>query len=225
MPGLKAPIFFAALVTFSGALFAGEIGTVLKVKGNVEIHRGVDVIQVKKKVQVEAGDKIITGPKDQVFLRMIDKSRMIIRSDSEVLLKALVYEKKSTDRQETSVLKGAIRAVSGELAKRNQDRVKFSAGTATIGIRGTDIEVAIIGDDMQDRPGIYNFVYDGSTEMQLATGESAVIEKEKSGFTPKNPKPGESLLQVLDDRPAFLSSSGFDTLMQQLTNPRVPGIR
>lgn len=218
-------VFFAALVAFSGALFAGEIGMVLKVKGNVEIHRGADIIRAMKKIEVEAGDKIVTGPKDQVFLRMIDKSKMIVRPNSEVLLKELVYEKKSTDKQETAVLKGGIRAVSGELAKRNQDNVKFSAGTATIGIRGTDIEVAIIGDGMQDRAGTYNFVHDGLTEMQLATGESAMIEKEKSGFTPKDPKPGESLLQVLDARPAFLSGSGFDTLMQQLTNPRVPGIR
>ena len=30
---------------------------------------------------------------------------------------------------------------------------------------------------------------------------------------------------LLVKRPAFLRSSGFDTLMRQLTNPRVPGIR
>jgi len=217
--------FFAAFLAFSGALFAGEIGTVLKAKGNVEIQRGSETLKAEKKLKVQAGDKIVTGAKDQVFIGMIDKSKMIIRPNSEVLLKDLVYEKKSTDKQETSVLKGGIRAVSGEIAKKNRDNVKFSAGTATIGIRGTDIEVAMIGDGQEDRAGIYNYVHDGQTEMKLETGQTAMIEKEKSGFTPKDPKPGEPLLQILDDRPAFLRSSGFDTLMRQLTNPRVPGIR
>ena len=68
--------------------------------------------------------------------------------------------------------------------------MKFSAGTATIGIRGTDIEVAMIGDGQEDRAGIYNYVHDGLTEMQLETGQTAMIEKEKSGFTPKDPRAG-----------------------------------
>ena len=218
-------IVFAALIAFSGASFAGEIGTVLKAKGNVDIHRGSEILKAKKKFKVKAGDRVVTGKKDQVFIRMIDKSKMIIRPGSEVLLKDLVYEKKPTDKQETSVLKGGIRAVSGQIAKNNRDNVKFSAGTATIGIRGTDIEVAMIGDGQEDRAGVYNYVHDGLTEMKLETGQTAMVEKEKSGFTPKDPKPGEPLLQILDDRPAFLRSSGFDTLMRQLTNPRVPGIR
>jgi hypothetical protein len=218
-------IVCAVLIAFSTFVSAGDIGTVLKAKGNVEIHRGSEILKAKKKFKVQAGDKVVTGAKDQVFIGMIDKSKMIVRPNSEVLLKDLVYEKKSTDKQETSVLKGGIRAVSGEIAKKSRDNVKFSAGTATIGIRGTDIEVAMIGDGQQDRAGIYNYVHDGLTEMKLETGQTAMIEKEKSGFTPKDPKPGEPLLQILDDRPAFLSGSGFDTLMQQLTNPRVPGIR
>ncbi len=75
-------IFFAALVAFSGALFAGEIGKVLKAKGNVEIHRGSETLKAKKKFKVEAGDRVVTGKKDQVFIRMIDKSKMIIRPNS-----------------------------------------------------------------------------------------------------------------------------------------------
>ena len=208
----------------SGAAFA-EIGVILKAKGEVSLTRGAEAIEVKRKGKVHAGDLLITGPGGQIFLRMIDKSKMIIRPNSEVILESLRYDKKSTDEQKTSVLKGAIRAVSGGIAERTKENVTFSAGTATIGIRGTDIEVAIIRDGSSDRAGIYNYVYEGSTEMALVTGESAVVEKEQSGFTPKDPTPGEALLQVLDDRPAFLSSSGFDTLMQQLTNPRVPGIR
>ena len=37
----------------------------------------------------------MTGKKSRVFIRMIDKSKMIIRPDSEVLLKELVYVKRN----------------------------------------------------------------------------------------------------------------------------------
>ena len=43
----------------------------------------------------------------------------------------------------------------------------------------------MIGDGEEDRAGIYNYVHDGLTEMKLETGQTAMIEKEKSGFTPK----------------------------------------
>jgi len=61
--------------------------------------------------------------------------------------------------------------------------------------------------------------------MMLDTGESVVVEKEMTGFKPETLKPGEARLQLLRDRPAFLSSGGFDALLQQLTAPRIPMIR
>ena len=217
-------VMIAMLGQGIGVAFA-DIGTIQKSSGEASIVRGNETLAAKTKVKLEAGDRVLTGSNGQLFLRMIDNSKMIIRPNSEVFLESLTYKKKPSDEQKTSVLSGAIRAVSGAVGKQAKENVSFSAGTATIGIRGTDIEIAIIGDGASDRAGIYNYVYDGETEMALKTGERAVVEKEKAGFTPKDPKPGEALLQVLDDRPAFLSGSGFDTLIQQLTNPRIPSIR
>jgi hypothetical protein len=156
---------------------------------------------------------------------MNDKSSLLVRPKSTVVIEDFQFDNKPDDRSSTSVAAGAIRAVSGQIAKDKPANVKYSAGTATIGIRGTDIEVAMIGDGQQDRSGIYNYVYAGSTEMRLETGETALVEKELTGFTPAVLQPGEARLQILRDRPAFLQSSGFDALMQQLTNPRIPMIR
>ena len=80
-------IICTALLAFSVSVSAGAIGMVLKAKGSVEIHRGSETLRAKKKFKVEAGDRIVTGKKDQVFLRMIDKSKMIIRPNSEVVLR------------------------------------------------------------------------------------------------------------------------------------------
>ena len=67
-------IFFAALVAFSGALFAGEIGTVLKAKGNVEIHRGSETLKAKKKFKVEAGDR-----RSSLYKDLRETSRELLR--------------------------------------------------------------------------------------------------------------------------------------------------
>jgi|UniRef100_UPI0040474D6E hypothetical protein len=217
--------FFIAAMGHS-VLAADRAGVILKVSGQVTIVSAAgEVREAAPKGAVQVGDTLKTADKAQVFVRMLDKTRMIVRENSEVLIEAFVYEKRDTDKQSTSLLKGALRSISGEIGKRTPKNVNYKAATATIGIRGTDIDVAIIGDGQADRAGVYNYVRDGKTEVALATGERALVEKEKAGFVPDNPKPGEPLLQILDDRPAFLSNSGFDTLMNQLTNVRVPSIR
>jgi hypothetical protein len=214
------------LLPMSPGISAELAGKVLRAKGEVVAERAdgkKDPLEKRSKVYV--GDKIQTGSSGQVLIQLEDKSRLIVRKKSEVKISAFQYEEKETDKVETSLISGALRAVSGKIAKANPASSKYSAGTATIGIRGTDIEVAFVGDGQKDRAGIYNYVYDGATHMKLASGEEADIAKEKSGFVPKDLKPGEARLQVLDTRPAFIQGSGFDTLIQQLTNPRLPSFR
>jgi hypothetical protein len=221
--------------SLSGLLFilpfsvgvAGELaGEVVRAKGAVTAQRADGAKEsLEKRSKVYVGDTIKTGGDGQALIQLKDQSRLIVRKDSEVKIAAFEYEKKDTDKVETSLISGALRAVSGKIAKANPASSKYSAGTATIGIRGTDIEVAFVGDGQKDRAGIYNYVYDGATHMKLASGEEADIAKEKSGFIPKDLKPGEARLQVLDTRPAFIQGTGFDTLIQQLTNPRLPSFR
>ena len=218
-------------VTFAGMFFvhagtAQQAGKVIRAKGEVFVIAAAGGSQaLKKGSAVSVGDAVKTGENGQALIQMEDKSRLIIRKNSEVKIEAFEYKKKDTDKAETSLISGALRAVSGNIAKKNPASVKYSAGTATIGIRGTDIDIAIVGDGQTDRPGIYNYVRDGATQMALATGEVADIEKEKAGFSPRDRKPGEPALQVLDSRPAFIQGTGFDTLIQQLANPRLPSFR
>ena len=150
---------------------------------------------------------------------------MIVRAESKVKISAFRFEKKPGDTVKTNLLSGALRAVSGQIAKGQPDNVKYESGATTIGIRGTDMEFAIIPEGKKDRAGIYNYVHSGETSMTLNTGESVVVEKNMTGFKPETPKAGEAPLQLLRDRPAFLSSGGFDALLQQLTAPRIPMIR
>ena len=205
---------------------AQEAGNLTRVSGRATVPSADNATCVAKANEaVSTGDLITTTVGAEVLVRFKDNSTMIVRSDSKVKISQFRFEKKSTDTVNTSLVSGTLRAVSGQIAKATPQNVKYDAGSATIGIRGTDIELAIIPEGVKDRAGIYNYVHSGETEMSLNTGESVVVGKELSGFTPAVLQPGESRLQLLRDRPAFLTSGGFDALLQQLTAPRIPMIR
>ena len=204
-------LLLTSLSTFS---LAQEAGKIMKVTGKASVTSATSQTkEAAKDDVVNAGDTISSSKDSQVLIRMKDNSSLLVRADSKIKITAFQFENKPTDNAKTTVIAGTLRAVSGSIGKGQPENVKYEAGTATIGIRGTDIEV------------VYNYVHDGETVMALNTGEKANIEKELTGFTPTKPMPGEPRLQILRDRPAFLQIGGFDALINQLTAPRIPMMR
>ncbi len=223
---MKARNRLIALILTMGISFtamAQEAGKVSRLSGQATITSASNQTkELKRDDAVNVGDMISTAKDSQVMVRMKDNSSLLVRSESKIKIDAFQFENKPTDNAKTSVVAGTLRAVSGQIGKGQPDNVKYEAGTATIGIRGTDIELAIIPEGRKDRAGVYNYVHDGSVQMALNTGENALVEKELTGFTPTTLLPGEKRLQILRDRPAFLQSGGFDALINQLTAPRIP---
>jgi hypothetical protein len=210
----------------SDSLMAQEAGKIMRVTGKATVSSASNQTKEAAKDDViNTGDTITSSKESQVLIRMKDNSSLLVRADSKIKITAFQFENKPTDNSKTTVLAGTLRAVSGSIGKGQPDNVKYEAGTATIGIRGTDFEIAIVEEGAKDRAGIYNYVYDGETVMALNSGEKANIEKELTGFTPAKLLPGEPRLQILRDRPAFLQIGGFDALINQLTAPRIPMMR
>lgn len=210
----------------SASLMAQEAGKIMRVTGKATVSSASNQTKEAAKDDViNTGDTITSSKESQVLIRMKDNSSLLVRADSKIKITAFQFENKPTDNTKTTVLAGTLRAVSGSIGKGQPDNVKYEAGTATIGIRGTDFEIAIVEEGAKDRAGIYNYVYDGETVMALNSGEKANIEKELTGFTPAKLLPGEPRLQILRDRPAFLQIGGFDALINQLTAPRIPMMR
>ncbi len=214
--------FFIGITCCLGAM-AQEAGKVSRVSGQASVTSASNQTkELKRDDVVSVGDTVSTSKDSQVMVRMKDNSSLLVRSESKIKIDAFQFENKPSDNATTSVVAGTLRAVSGQIAKAQPQNVKFEAGTATIGIRGTDIELAIVPEGRKDRAGVYNYVHDGSVQMALNTGESTVVDKELTGFTPATLLPGEKRLQILRDRPAFLQSGGFDALINQLSTPRIP---
>jgi hypothetical protein len=214
---LSFSIFLLALAT---AVFAADSGSIDKMSGDVTVT-GADKQSRKAgpNEKIQSGDTVTTQAKSEVVIKLADESVVALRPNTQFKLDDYKFEKKSTDAAQFSLLRGAARFLTGLIGKTSRDRVKVVAATATVGIRGTDFEVAIVAEDTAEaRAGVYDFVHDGATNIKLAAGPSLDVGKEQTAFAPDKPKPGEAPLYILDSTPVFLQQGGgFDSLMQSLT--------
>jgi FecR protein len=217
------PAFWALALLLSAAplVHAQDAGSVERVSGTVSIANAANETRAARNGEaIRAGETITTQPGGEVMLKMKDDSVMMLRPNTQLKLTEFRYENKATDSMFASLVKGAVRSVSGLLGKSRPANVKFATSTATVGIRGTDFEIAIIPEGSSDgRAGTYDYVYDGTTNIQIASGQNMDVKPEQTGLAVDNPRPGEEPLQLLRDKPAFLRGGGFDALIMQLTQP------
>jgi hypothetical protein len=211
----------SSLFFLAGAVWAANTGSLDQVSGTVTVT-GADKVARKAgpKEQIRSGDTITTEAKSEVVIKLADESVVALRPNTQFTVTEFKYEKKPTDTTQFSLLKGAARFLTGLVGRTSPDRVRVTASTATVGIRGTDFEVVLVAVDEPDkRAGIYDYVHDGATNIQLASGPALDVKKSQTAFAPDKPKPGEPALYILDTTPIFLQQGGgFDAMMQSLTN-------
>ena len=215
-------MLIATLFAPSGSAHAqpaagAEIGVIERVSGEVAIVEGTSRA-VSAGAALRVGELVSTGRGGEALIRFRDESTMALRSDTQVRITEFSHQTPGSESFVSRLVKGTIRSVSGLIARARPRGVQYQTPTATIGIRGTDLEIAIIPAGERDRAGIYNFVHDGSTSMELA-GQSLDVQREETGFAPETPQAGEPALLLLRERPAFLRGGGFDALMLQVNRP------
>lgn len=209
-------LFFA----LAGAVYAADSGSIDKVSGDVTVT-SPDRAPRKAgpKETIQSGDLITTQAKSEVVIKLADESIIALRPNTQFKVAEFKYEKKPSDTAQFSLFRGVARLLTGLVGSARPDRVKITAATATVGIRGTDFEVALVTEDTPDaRAGVYNYVHTGETNIQLASGPKLDVKREQTAFAPEKLKPGEEPLYMLDSTPLFLQSGGgFDALLQSLT--------
>ena len=150
--GRHTLIFFLILLSFP--LHANErAGMVLDREGNVTLVRQQRSIQISEKDWLYENDKILTGRKSSVEIKLIDGSIVNIGELGDVSLIDLAYDPIKKDGFiDIKIATGAFRMVSGSIAKLGPDLMVLKLPTATVGIRGT----GIVG--KASKVGIENFV-------------------------------------------------------------------
>lgn len=158
------------------------------------------------------GDLVETGSGTRAVLAFRDDTRITLGATTRFRVDNFVYDDKNAGegRFLASVLKGSVRALTGLIAKANNRNVGFSTATATIGIRGTGLDINCTGACAGEPGG-------SDTGLTLWTWLGSIV------VTPS----GQTALQVLQaGQGLFISPSGILPINSQppIDGPRPDGV-
>ncbi len=147
----------------------------VKVQGVVQVSRGGQVLSSFEGQRLQEGDVVDTSQDSETLIRFDDGARLVVRAESNISLNQLKLKGPVTNRQKTvKIVKGALRYVSAKATVRR--KVAFITPTSTIGIRGTDIEILVAQEVVQDNnPGTYLKVNTGIAQITAPDGAAEVV--------------------------------------------------
>jgi hypothetical protein len=128
--------------------------------------------------EVDAGDTVRTQQNGRVQVRMADGAYISLQPNTEFGIKDYKFEGK-TDGSENafySLLKGAMRTVTGLIGRVNRNKYLVSTPTATVGIRGTGGVIQVQDDGstlVQGTSGVW-FLANPSGTIDIPAGVSGV---------------------------------------------------
>ncbi|MGE0357608.1 MAG: FecR domain-containing protein [Burkholderiales bacterium] len=121
--------------------------TAFSVSGNVSAQAGVAAARVVRQGDtLRAGETVSTGPRSSAVLRFEDGQIAALGANSRMVIQAFEYDAQAKSGNILlNLLQGGMRAVTGLIGRAQPQRVTYRAGNYTIGIRGTDVNIATDG--------------------------------------------------------------------------------
>ena len=148
MTCIRIKFFFVALTIglFSSGLLA-QVATVESSNGLLRVRNANQPVPVPIGVgqTLAEGAEVSTEPGGVGVLRFADGQKLALAGNSSVRIANYRFDA-AQPRNSSSVfdlLVGAMRSVSGLIGASNPGGVRFNVATATIGIRGTDLVMAL----------------------------------------------------------------------------------
>ena len=135
---------------FAAASATAGVGTVTHLSGTLSSKGAVGASRVLAvKSEVNEGDLLTTETETYARVKFVDGAEIVLRPGTQLRVAAYSFQesKPQSDNAFFSLLKGGLRAVTGVLGKRSQDKVGFTTNTATIGIRGTHFGALLCSGD------------------------------------------------------------------------------
>jgi len=123
---------------------AGEIGRIKTVTGAASVVRGKATAAAAPGYQLLVSDVLTTGPNGRIGVTFIDNSRFAVGPNSRVALSQFEFDD-TTHRGKslTTVDRGTLGVVSGQIAKENKDAMKVRTPTSLLAARGTTFVVEV----------------------------------------------------------------------------------
>ncbi|MFC5497611.1 FecR domain-containing protein [Caenimonas terrae] len=171
---------------------AASIGTADLVTGAVTLYRdGQPPVPLESGASLQQGDQVETGAGAEVHLAFGDGGYLALRADSNLKINRYVVTGEATDIAAMTLVRGALRSVTGWIGKLDPQRYRIFAGAATISVRGTDHEVVLVqpqGGLPDAEPGVHDRVNEGATVLRSA-GSAVDVAQGAAGYAPRGAAP------------------------------------
>jgi len=138
--------FVAVLLSclYSGASLAAS-ATVTSLTGNVQASIGTAApTALTKDSALESGMTVTTGDNSNIVMKFEDGQVVVLNANTTFKITRYQFNaaQPQTGNAFFSLVKGAMRSISGLIGKHNSSGFRLQTPVATIGIRGTDFMVA-----------------------------------------------------------------------------------
>jgi hypothetical protein len=210
----------ASLYLVSPSAFAANVaGTIERLQGSANVVGSSGQKALVTSAEVFQGDQINTSADAELLLRMTDGTVIAMRPNSNLIVSEYHFDKNDSNNDNIFVrlLKGGLRTVTGAIGKKNPQKVRFSTPTATIGIRGTDFEIAVIDENKKEaEAGTYNKVFQGTTYIENSQGKSVDVNENQAAFSPANALQMAQQFGLLKQVPNVFFNGKYDNLLDLL---------
>jgi hypothetical protein len=158
VPTLRNLVIVGLLFITASAFADDNRGRVMYIRGSVTAIDGTTGVPriLRADSRVRLGEVIETGPKSVVQIVFPDRSMLHVKSDSKIKVEEFNFTraKPEDDDMVVNIFKGGMRSLTGLVGKRNPDKVRYKTPVATIGIRGTILEIS------QTKSGSFQTIFD-----------------------------------------------------------------
>jgi hypothetical protein len=176
---------FAILVAMSNAAW-GAVGYVHEATGDVRMQYGTATPKtVKAGDTFDAGVTFRTAADGNAIIKFEDGQIVALQPNTAFRVDGYRFNVNDpkAGNSAMSLLQGAMRYVTGVIGSTNHDNVRIAAGTATIGIRGTDITVLVDATTQVVEAAIAA----GAVALQTPQGSINIGVGQFSSFSPGRP--------------------------------------
>lgn len=197
---LKLSMALALAAAATGVLATGQV---TQLAGTLSVRKADGSVRIlSQRSQVENGDTVNTERDSYAQIRFTDGAQLTLKPNTSVRIDNVTYaqDKPKEDSFLYRLVKGGLRAVTGIVGKRSQDKYEMGTATATIGIRGTTFsadDCVSAREQNADCGGLDAAVYVG-----VADGEVVV----RNGQGELGLSAGQFGLISQNQRPLFLST-------------------
>jgi hypothetical protein len=199
---VKRLVCWLGLVLAPLGVFAQVFGTVDAVNGPVTIVSadGTTTTPVAGQ-KLMVGQTVQTQTAGELHAVTEDGGLLALRPGTTFIMQRYQATQDGKSVIDMSLIKGALRSITGWIGKLNPSGYRVTTGTATVGIRGTDHEVTVVEAGAgRDHPGTYDSVLEGATVVRSAHGELH-LDAGQHGFAARD---GQGTPRLLSERPEFL---------------------